>query len=153
MLSGLAGEARAELIRLEQEHAAGALHLDPGSARMQALTRRIEALRAEIAALGSERVAGEGADGLAGVMARFSALEVEQEMAERAFLSAARKLEQVRRVAEARQMHLDIFVEPARPEEPTRPRRALAIALAAAAALALWGAACGAFSLVRNHMA
>ncbi len=153
MLSGLAGETRAELIRLEQDYAAAAPHLDPGSARMQALERRIEALRTELSTLGTERVADEGDGGLAAVMARFSGLEVEQEMAERAFLSAAKKLEQVRQVAEARQMHLDIFVEPARPEAPTRPRRALAIGLTLGAALALWGAACGAFSLVRNHMA
>ncbi|GMG80818.1 hypothetical protein LNKW23_00300 [Paralimibaculum aggregatum] len=154
-LSALASSTRAELIRLEQDHAAQAQHLAPSSARLQALSRRIASLKAQLAALGRERVGAGAADGrsLAEVMARFAEIEVEQELAERQFLAAAAKLEEVRQVAEARMMYLDVFVEPALPEEPSHPRRALWLGVILTACLALWGAAAGLFATIRNHMA
>lgn len=154
MLSELAGETRSELIRLEQDRAAKARHLSPRSAQMQALDRRIAALRAELEALGAERVASDpGGEALADVMARFSEIEVEQDLAERQFLAAARKLEQVRQVSEARMIYLDVFVEPTLPEEATEPRRAMWVAIWLAGCLLAWGALCGGVALMRNHMA
>ncbi|MEO0623203.1 MAG: hypothetical protein AAFU49_05155 [Pseudomonadota bacterium] len=154
MLSQLSGETRSQLIRLEQDRAAKARHLSPSSAQMQAIDRRIAALRDQLAALGTEQVAAEpGGEALADVMARFSEIEVEQEIAERQFLSAARKLEQVRQVSEARMLYLDVFVEPTLPEEATEPRRAFWIAAWTVLGLAVWGALTGLFALMRNHMA
>ncbi|MEM9145608.1 MAG: hypothetical protein AAGC57_05365 [Pseudomonadota bacterium] len=154
VLSELAGETRAELIRLEQDRAAKARHLSPTSAQMQALDRRIAALREQLTALGTERVAADpDGEALADVMARFSEIEVEQEIAERQFLAAAQKLEQVRRISEARMLYLDVFVEPTRPEDAIEPRRALAFTLWLTCGLIAWGIAVGLGSLMRNHMA
>lgn len=154
MLSELAGETRSELIRLEQDRAAKAQHLSPSSAQMQALDRRIAALRDQLSALGSERVAADGdGEALADVMARFSAIEVEQELAERQFLAAARKLEQVRQVSESRMIYLDVFVEPTLPEDAVEPRRGFWFGVWVVAGLIAWGAVCGGFALMRNHMA
>jgi capsule polysaccharide export protein KpsE/RkpR len=154
VLSELDRETRAELIRLGQERAAAARHLGPDSARLQALDRRIGSLREQLATLGVERTAPNRPGGsLAEVMARFSEIEVEQQLAERRFLAAARELEEVRKVSQARMMYLDIFVPPDRPEEATRPRRALAAAAWSAGALVAWAALCGIAGLARRHMA
>ncbi len=153
VLSDLAAQSRAELARLRQTRAAQSRHLSPESPRMQALDRRIAALEGELGALSGNRVggAGEGRP-LAEVMARFSELEVEAEIAERQFLAAAAKLEETRQGAEAGMMYLDVFVAPARPEEPTHPDRALWLAVWAGGCLALWATACGLFATIRNHM-
>lgn len=153
-LSELAASTRSEIIRLEQQYAAQSEHLAPEAARMQALTRRIGSLQAQLDAMSTERVgAVDGEANLAEVMARFSEIEVEQEIAERQFLAAAAKLEEVRQVSEARMMYLDVFVEPALPEEPTYPHRGLWFAIWSGVCLIFWGVASGLFAIMRNHMA
>ncbi len=150
-LSSLQGSIRQDLIDLRRDRAAQAKHLAPGSARLRALDGRIAALEGELAGLSAGRV-GAGAP-LAEVMARFSRIEVDQDLAERQFLAAARKLEGVRHAAEAGMIYLDVFVPPTRPEEARHPKRAQSVAVVAVLSLLAWGAALGGVALLRNHMA
>ena len=153
---GLMAAARGNLDALERDYAARSVDLDPGSARMRALEREIEAARMQVAALEAE-LTGSGVETLSPTLAdaleRFSEAEVEREFAERSFLAAATQLERTRQAAAAQSLYLDIFSPPALAEDALYPKRLWWIGGILAASLALWGVARGAFALVRNHMA
>jgi capsular polysaccharide transport system permease protein len=156
-LTGVAGEARAQLLALREERAAKAAELDRGSPILRALDRRIASLREQIAAIEASMAGDAAAAGetrtLAGVMQDVAALEAEAAVAGRQFLAAAERLEVVRVLADAQSLYLYVFVAPALADEATLPQRGWWIAGALGVGLALWGAATGLFGLVRNHIA
>ncbi|MGF1502190.1 MAG: hypothetical protein ACFBSD_10270 [Paracoccaceae bacterium] len=155
-IATLSGALSAELVGLEQDYAAKAQHLAPSSAQMRALRQRIETTRAQLGDLEREAVAPPSAragESLADVMARFAEIEVERDFAERQFLAAAEKLEQVRQASQAQMLYLDVFVEPTRPEEASYPNRAGSIAAVCVVALLVWISGIGLFTSIRNHIA
>lgn len=152
MRTGLASRLRASLAELAQERAAKAPHLAPGSVQLGAIDRRMEALRRELARLRSAGTYLDNAGNLADQMAVFSELEVEQELAERQFLAAARTLEMVREAERSERIYIDLFVPPTAAEDPTRPRRGISVALWLVVLVLLWAVVAGSYRSVRRHV-
>jgi capsular polysaccharide transport system permease protein len=86
-------------------------------------------------------------------MTQFGELELEKQISERLYASAATNLAAARLLAEQRRMYLNTFVQPSVPEEARYPRRLLFSGLALLGLSMAWGSMIGLISVVRNYTA
>ena len=121
------------------------------------LKARIEATRSQVnrleAQLTPTRDTGVAEKTLSQSLTKFAELNLEREVAERIYAGAAATLEVTKVASERKLMYLNAFAQPALPETPLYPRRALSIALIVVGSIAAWGALVGGVALARNYMA
>jgi capsular polysaccharide transport system permease protein len=96
--------------------------MSPNAPAIQVRRARTKALTDQIR-LAEERLAStnEQARSLASVLTRFQELEIQQQIAEKAYGVSLEALDRARRDAERRQIYLASFVEPRVPEVPSFP--------------------------------
>lgn len=165
-LTRVAADMRLELSRMESEYAAQRKqNVSEASPQMRVLEARIRSTREQIR-LVEARIAGGGTaalaapartpDGnpvLADSLSRFDRLRLEQDFAQKQYVTAAAALERARMEVEAQQVYLASFLQPVLAEEALYPKRWWIMAAIAAICLVLWGAGVGVAVLVRNHAA
>jgi capsular polysaccharide transport system permease protein len=123
---------------------------------MRTLKVNMAATEKQIAEVQSEltRTSNQSATSkvLSGSMTRLSILELESQVADQQYTSAATALEQARSASLTKQIYLTTFVRPALAEEGRYPRRTWWTFLTVAAGFALWGAFCGIAVAVRGYL-
>lgn len=113
--------------------------LGPNAPPMQALQTRIRATEEQLKAVENEVSRKDGgSSALSPIVARYEQLDLERQFAQAALTSTLQSLEQVRSNAVVKRLYLVSFIQPARPQRSTYPRRAVAILTVAAACLMLW---------------
>ena len=154
-IARLITETRSQLLLMQQEYRTQLRVVSESAPQMQNLRARINALEGQIADLESQltRRDAKGNPTLSASMLRFSALELERQIAEKLYAGAVASLEVARMNAERKKMYLNTFVAPSIPQEARYPKRGLSIFLTVIGSLALWGCVVGGVVLVRNHMA
>ncbi len=156
-LSMLVTQLKAALLQMQQDYETSRRTVSPSAPQMRAFQARIDATQTQIRELESRMTASsqDTASGrtLSQSLTRFSRLELERQIAERLYASAAGALEIARMIAERKMMYLNTFVEPVAPQEARYPKRLLYSAVTLAGSLALWGALVGLVVATRNNMA
>jgi capsular polysaccharide transport system permease protein len=150
----LVGETRSRLLTMQQEFTSQTRFVSADAPQMRVLAERIKAMQEQVAQLEQRLVnpAGDVSQTVSTMMTRFGELELDKQIAEKLYASAAASLEAARMLSEQRRMYLNTFVHPSLPEESREPRRVLLTVLVALAAATLWGALAGLITLVRNYM-
>ena len=149
--------ARARYLQMEQEYNAQLRSVSADAPQMRAMKTQLSAVQGQIQNLESQlTVNGKGSAGaktIATSMSKFAELDLEKQIAERLYASAATGLESSRLAAEHKLMYINAFVRPTIPEEPRYPRRMLSWIGVTASATILWLLCVGLGLIVRNHMA
>lgn len=165
-LTKVVADMRLELSRMESEYAAQRKqNVSEASPQMRVLEARIRSTREQIR-LVEARMAGGGTAGptapaktpdgnpvLADSLSRFDRLRLEQDFAQKQYVTAAAALERARMEVEAQQVYLATFLQPVLAEEALYPKRWWILAAITAICLVLWGAGVGVAVLIRNHAA
>ena len=99
---------------------------------------------------GEEKL-GKGNSTLSGVVEDYQSLLLEQEFAQKAYISAQSSLERARVTADQQQRYLGTFVPPRRPETAIYPTRIINIAVFFVLNLILWAIGVLAVYAVRDH--
>ena len=99
---------------------------------------------------GDEKL-GKGSSTLSGVVEDYQSLLLEQEFAQKAYISAQSSLERARVTADQQQRYLGTFVPPRRPETAIYPTRIINIAVFFVLNLILWAIGVLAVYAVRDH--
>jgi capsular polysaccharide transport system permease protein len=109
-------------------------------------------LKSERERLGKgEETLSTGNSTLSGVVEDYQALLLEQEFAQKAYISAQSSLERARVTADQQQRYLGTFVPPRRPETAIYPTRIIDIVVFLALNLILWAIGVLAVYAVRDH--
>ena len=152
----LLSSVEGELLRLRQEYDTQLRYVSDQAPQMRALKSRITATSAQLDQLRA-RITSQSAKPNERVLSesftKFSELDLEHQIAEKQYATAAATLELARAGAERKQVYLSTFVRPAVPEEPRYPKRGLYPLYIILSALTLWGMSCGAATAIRNYMA
>jgi capsular polysaccharide transport system permease protein len=147
---------RQRLIDLRQQYDSTIKSVSADAPQMRTLKVNMAATEKQIAEVQSEltRTSNQSATSkvLSGSMTRLSILELESQVADQQYTSAATALEQARSASLTKQIYLTTFVRPALAEEGRYPRRAWWTFLTVAAGFALWGAFCGVAVAVRGYL-
>jgi capsular polysaccharide transport system permease protein len=88
---------------------------------------------------------------LSGVVDDYQALLLEQEFAQKAYVSALSSLERARISADQQQRYLGTFVPPRRPQSAIYPRRAVSILVFVLLNIVVWGIGVLAVYAIRDH--
>jgi capsular polysaccharide transport system permease protein len=112
-----------------------------------------EQLRGERERLGTGAVPQQPGDAgtLSGAVDDYQALLVEQDFAQKAYVSALNSLERARVTADQQQRYLGTFVPPRRPEFAIYPRRLLSIAIFILLNFTIWAIGVLAVYAIRDH--
>ncbi|MBD3678594.1 MAG: hypothetical protein HUJ27_09355 [Rhodobacteraceae bacterium] len=140
------GELFARLAGLRARIATLEDRLDSGAPALGLLRSQADTLETQLAEASVQ-------DHVTPRLADYERLQVEKRLAEEGYASALVSLEQARFNAGRQERYLAIYAHPARPVEPTRPRRALSVVLTAVGATLLWGIAALLVLGVRDHLA
>jgi capsular polysaccharide transport system permease protein len=155
---GIVGKLDAEQSALKSQLAALSGYLSADAPSIQMLRSRIDALEAESnriqdgIAEGEESESGVQSGALAGVLAEYQELLLDQEFAETAYTAALGSLERARTEADRQQAYLAIYVHPSVAEEATYPRRLLSIFVVLVLSFVIWAIGALAVLTVRDHM-
>jgi len=161
-LTKVIADMRLELSRMEGEYAAQRNQkVSETSPQMRVLAARIRSTREQIGQIEARMTGGaptptrtpDGNPVLADSLSRFDRLKLEQDFAQKQYVTAAATLERARMEVEAQQVYLATFLQPVQAEEALYPKRWWILAALAAICLILWGAGVGTAVLVRNHAA
>ena len=152
---GLLSDLETRLVDAKARIAAQRETLDDTAPSLVALHREVRALqeqidqkRMEIGAVQKE----DGAMAVGALLERYETLQVERELAERAYASALTSLEQARRDADRQQRYLAVHMAPEIPEKAEYPRRWRNILVAAFALFSVWGIGALLAYSVRDHL-
>lgn len=150
----VASSIRASLAQLQTEVAnLKKQGLGPNAPPMQALQTRIRATEEQLRVVENEvSMKGGGSSALSPVVARYEQLDLERQFAQAALTSTLQSLEQTRSNAVVKRLYLVSFIQPARPQLSTYPRRAVAILTVAAACLMLWVVGLLLSRSIREHL-
>jgi capsular polysaccharide transport system permease protein len=154
--NSLKASVQSTKIKLQQQYDSQTKFISPQASQMRGLKARIDAANVEIAKIDALLTARDGTvDGtvISASMTRLEGLELERQVAEQEYASAALALERAQIAAESKLIYLNQFVQPATAEEARYPRRFASIAVVVGGALLLWSCLLGIAVLVRNHMA
>lgn len=128
--------------------------VDANAPSMVSLRRQAVALELQI----TERTkkigitAGGSGDEISSLLAKFEALEVEREFAQKAYASTLSSLEQARTEADRQQRYLAIYSLPSMPEQALYPQRIINIAMLIAVIFAIWSILTLVVYSVRDHL-
>lgn len=126
--------------------------LAPDSTTVRALRTRVENLRRQAAQLRAEIAGDEGQAGnVAGALARYEEVAVQQKLAQTLYTMAESGLERARITAEAQSVYLTVFVKPSMPEDSTYPRRLPFTILLTGTFLVVWGIGALIWASVEDH--
>ncbi len=149
-----------ELLKAQQELNAQTRYLSrtaptvkPVEARVQALKKQLDELKARLTVRENQRNSTEARRSLNEKSSKLAELLLEQQIAEKRYASAAGALDAARILSERKMMYLHQIVSPALPEESTYPRRGLNIGMILLASMLIFAICAGLLSFVRNHMA
>jgi capsular polysaccharide transport system permease protein len=126
----------------------------PGSAVMQALYKRLAALKSGLGAIDSEAVAkGSASDRtLSGSIAAFEKVQADQEFAQKEYQAALAALQAARDTNGRQQIYLDTVVSPTQPDETSFPNYPKQIGIFTLFAIAAWGLAVAAIQYGRERV-
>jgi capsular polysaccharide transport system permease protein len=148
-------ESRGQLLQLQNDYATRLRFVTANSPQMTVMAERIRTLQEQIRQLEARLTSqtGGASDTVSTMMTQFGELELEKQISERLYASAATNLAAARLLAEQRRMYLNTFVQPSVPEEARYPRRLLFSGLALLGLSMAWGSMIGLISVVRNYTA
>ena len=126
--------------------------LSDSSPSIQDAKKALQALEAELAAKRAEISSSNADTNLAGILADFERLTVEQEFAQQAYSVTLSSLARARAEADRQQRFLAVFKEPARPSSAIYPLRILNSFLVFIVAILLWAVGVMLFYSVRDHL-
>lgn len=126
--------------------------LSDSSPSIQEAKKGLQALEAELAAKRAEISSTSEGTNLAGILADFERLKVEQEFAQQAYAVTLASLGRARAEADRQQRFLAVFKEPARPSSAIYPHRMLNSFLVFIVAILLWAVGVMLFYSVRDHL-
>jgi capsular polysaccharide transport system permease protein len=148
---------RTNLLRMQQEYETQRQYLGEAAPQLRALKKRIDAEKEQIAQLEAQLTRrADGASGakvLSSAMNRLQYLDLEREIAEKAYATALSSHERARLATETQLLYINSFVRPMEAQQARYPRRLLMIGMIIAGSLAVWGVLMGLLILVRNHRA
>jgi len=149
-VQGLIGELEGNAARVKAELAEARSYMREDSSRIISLKARIDALEQQVLI---ERVRLTGTDPatVSSLAAKFEALAVEHEFAQKQLLSAMTSLEAARIRAESQSRYLVAFVQPTLPEQSLWPRRGYAIVISFAGILMFYSLGSLLVAAVREH--
>ncbi len=110
-------------------------------------TKQLERLEAELASAQTGN-----AESLSNNQRRFDALEIEVEVAQERFKTAAIELEEARLLNSVQTLYLDRFVRPALPEDSVYPVYAWEVAKLLILCLAAWGSVVLTLNMLQRHL-
>lgn len=118
---------------------------------VRALRTRAENLRRQVAQLRAE-IAGEGQSAnVAGALARYEEVAIQQKLAQTLYTMAENGLERARITAEAQSVYLTVFVQPGLPEDSIYPKRIQFTLLLMGTFLVAWGIGALIWASVEDH--
>jgi capsular polysaccharide transport system permease protein len=159
---GRVAQLETERSQLKSQLASIAGYLSDQAPSVQMLQSKISALEEEIARVENE-ISSDGdsppgaapgtSDALAGVLAEYQELVINQQFAENAYTAALASLERARTEADRTQSYLAVYLQPSVPDEATYPRRILNIFIVFVLCCILWAVGSLGYLTVRDHMA
>ena len=155
-INALIKEVRLNLLSLQGQYDSQLKNVQPTAPQMRELSSRIEVTKKQLAEMESKLTSLASADAsdptIAKSMTKFGELDLERQVAERLYASAAASLELARVNAESKLMYFKVFVSPVAPEEAQYPRRWLNTFLAFVVSLGAWGLFLALSAMVRAYM-
>ena len=113
-----------EKIRLESDLFVASRNLDDSAPTIKALKSRLQSAEQQIADLRGRLTNTQGGNNtLAASIAKFEALELQRQFAEKLYSLAQADLDRARQRADRQSVYLTVFVPPSLPEESRYPRR------------------------------
>jgi capsular polysaccharide transport system permease protein len=113
-----------EKIRLESELFVASRNLDDSAPTIKALKSRLDSAEQQITALRAKLTNNDGnGKSLASSLAKFEALDLQRQFAEKLYGLAQADLDRARQRADRQSVYLTVFVPPSMPEEARYPRR------------------------------
>jgi capsular polysaccharide transport system permease protein len=156
-ISSLVLESKSSLLAMQQEYMTKGKMIGANTPQMKVLKDRIDATTKQIsdmeAQLTATRTDIDKKLTVSSSLSRFAELDLERQIAERLYSGAVASLEVAKVASEQKMIYLNTFLLPSLPQEAEYPKRFLYPSLTALIVLAIWGAAWGLITLVRNHMA
>ncbi|MFG1183307.1 MULTISPECIES: hypothetical protein [Xanthobacter] len=148
----LISELESDLTLVDQQIGTARRTLSPDAPQFTLLDARRQAIKDNITTLKARLTTRTGAAGdtLSAVMTRYDTLELERQIAERQYTTAAEALEQARVNAERRGMYLAAFVNPVLAQEADYPNRFWMPVAAAALFCVIWLVILAGFELARQ---
>jgi capsular polysaccharide transport system permease protein len=124
--------------------------------KISAVEEEIARVENEISTSSSDSSSGSApgaSNALAGVLAEYQELVINQQFAENAYTAALASLERARTEADRTQSYLAVYLQPSVPDEATYPRRILNIFIVFVLCCILWAVGSLGYLTVRDHMA
>jgi capsular polysaccharide transport system permease protein len=112
-----------EKIRLESDLFVDSRNLDDSAPTIKALKSRLTSVEQQITDLRARLTSKNGKGTLSASLAKFEALELQRQFAEKMYELAQADLDRARQRAARQSIYLTVFVPPAIPEESRYPRR------------------------------
>ncbi len=147
---------RSDRINLQSEYDSRAMLVSPNTPAMRAMKARIEAADMQIAELRAKVTltpdSGKGRV-ISASMVKLEKLDLDREIAEQLYSTAAATLERVRILSESKLIYVNAFVLPTEAQEARYPWRVIDTLLIVLGTFAAWAALAGLATLARNNMA
>jgi capsular polysaccharide transport system permease protein len=148
----LLAKVLAEQLEAENQLFIASKSLAPDSASVRTLTTRAGNLRRQAAELRAQLAGNDGqASNIAGTLARYEEVAVQQKLAQTLYTMAENGLERARIAAEAQSVYLSVFVKPGVPEDSTYPKRIEFSILLVGLFLMAWSIAALIWASVQDH--
>lgn len=141
-------EARARLVTQRSYMTADAPPVLHTINQIKALEEQIKSEREK---LGTGAAASKGNATLSGAVDDYQGLLLEQEFAQKAYVSALSSLERARITADQQQRYLGTFVPPRKPESAVYPRRVMSIVIFIVLNMIIWAIGVLAVYAIRDH--
>lgn len=150
LITGLQGEK----LKLQQEYETQRKLVQESAPQMRMLSDRMGAMDEQIARLKGmlTNTSASSASTLSGTLNLFAELNLKRDIAQKQYVIAATSLEIARAVGDRQLTYLSAFVRPSRAEDPSYPKRFLAIFISFAASLLTWGLFLGLLKTAKNNM-
>lgn len=149
-VQGVVAELESSAIKVRAELSEARSYMQEDSARVISLKARLNSLE-EQSRIERIRLTGTDKKTVSSLAASYEDLVMEQEFAQKQFLSAMTSLEAARIRAEGQSRYLVAFIKPTLPEEAMWPRRSYSIGVSLAAILLFYGLGSLIVAAVREH--
>lgn len=149
-VQGLVAQLEASAAEARTKLAEARSYLQEDSSQIISIKARIQALEEQIR-LEKIRLTGEEDSTISSLAAEYEQMVLEQEFAQKQFMSAVASLESARIRAEQQNRYLVAFVQPTLPEEPLWPKRWYAILISIACILLAYGLGSLTIAAIREH--
>jgi capsular polysaccharide transport system permease protein len=141
-----------EKIRLESDLFVASRNLNDSAPTVKALNVRLQTVEQQIAALRAKLTNPDGDNKtLAASLAKFEALDLNRQFAEKLYSLARIDLDRARQRAYRASIYLTVFVPPSQPEEARYPRRVAFPALIFLGLTIIWAIAAMTIASVQDH--